>query len=208
MATIVKGHTISGAATAGGMHDMVELATISDIDRSSMDTATVSIATRSTTAPSGPTSREVWQTSPSNALATYDATNLKWVGATPNVVEYLLSASGSTVAAGDCLSPAGTVNEGGLTLLAADKSPVSAASVYAVALAAASPGSRSVAVVWGPVKVACSGTVNAGSAVVPSTSTAGAVQSAGAGGTGAGRTVIGVAISNNSGGFVWIHLRR
>lgn len=206
MATIVKGATFSNAATAGGMHALVESATISEIDRASADTSTISFATRSSSALEGPYSREVWQSSPSHGLASYDSANTRWEGALPSVVRYLNPTGGSAITAGMALVPTSGV-DAALTVLLLTPCTSTSDKVIAVALADCAAGSQSVAVVFGPVKVACTGTVNSGEGVTPSATT-GLVQTSGTIGSGWTVTTAGVAISASSGGFVWIHLRR
>jgi hypothetical protein len=92
-------------------------------------------------------------------------------------------------------------------LVLAPASSVGTHKVVAVALAACAVGSYSTAQVEGPSLVKCTGTVNAGEAVKLS-ATVGTVQSSGAVGSGSGWEIIGTALSADSGGFVWINLRR
>lgn len=205
MATIVKGTTFSSIVTAGGLHAMVELATISGIDRGAMRSSEVSVASLSASKLSSPSSREVWQTSPGDLLASWDATNSRWLGALPQVQRYTVAAGSSAVAAGDALMAIGVSGLGTLTLQLA--SGASTAKVVAIALAAAAVGEESICAVSGLVKASSTGAISAGQAVKLS-STAGKLASAGAAGTGKGWEVVGNAISVASGGLVWICLRR
>lgn len=205
MATIVKGTTFSSTVTAGGMHTLVESATISGIDRTSIDIDTISVATFSTTPPSNPGAREVWHTFESNALATYDLTNTRWTGAIPQVVRFSVPSGGDTVVSGDCLMASGSVSAtfGEMSFI---KATGASSKVVAIATATVAAGESGVAVVEGPARVKCTGSITAGQGVKMS-STAGTVESAGAVGTGQGWQVIGTALTN-SGDFVWINLRR
>jgi hypothetical protein len=81
MATIVKGSTISATVTAQLMSDMVELAAISNIDRTSLDTTKITDAYQAAVAPGGPYDRELWQASGRNGLSSYDVASAKWRGA-------------------------------------------------------------------------------------------------------------------------------
>jgi len=207
-ATIVKGSVITAAATAGGMHALVESATISGIDRSCLDTTTISVATNQTAPPNGPYSREVWQTSLRNGLASYDSANARWTGTIPQIVRYTLPATAAAVTPGMALMLVGAGFLSDLTVLTLQAAQtVGSAKVVAVALMAANPGDQSIAVVEGPVLVQCTGTVNPGESVRLSATT-GIFESAGATGTASGWQICGTAITANSGGSVWINLRR
>lgn len=207
MATIVKGTTFTNAATAGGMHALVENATISGIDRLNMDADAVVVATKSASEPLSPTDRETWQTSPTSEIVSYNSSGSKWIPATVNVVryKYVQGAAGSVVA-GSLLEVGGTIYG---TLASPELSLANGPSHMscAIALHPVSDGNFGLAVVYGPAKAVCTGTINAGESVKAS-ATVGAVQSAGAAGTGGGLNTIGTAIGPSSGGFVWINLRR
>jgi hypothetical protein len=207
-ATIVKGSVISAAATAGGMHALVESATISGIDRTCVDPTTISVATNQASPPTGPYSREVWQTSLRNGLTSYDLANTRWTGAIPQIVRYTLPATATAVTPGMALMPIGTGSLSDLTVLTLRAAiTVGTDKVIAVALASCNPGEQSIAVVEGPVLVQCTGTVNAGESVRLSATT-GVFESAGAAGTASGWQICGTAITADSGGFVWVNLRR
>lgn len=205
MATIVKGITFSSTATAGGMHAMVEGATISGIERSAMQPSTVSVATLATTPPSSPADREVWHVSPSNGLADYDLANARWNGALPQIRRYKVAAGSADVVAGNALMAIGVTGLTELTLTLA--SGATTAKVVGIALHPASAGDTALCVIAGPAKAKCTGTVAFGTGVKLS-ATAGVVQSTGAVGTGQGWEVIGSALEGDSGGFVWLSLRR
>jgi hypothetical protein len=205
MATIVKGTTFNSWATAGGMHAMVESATISGIERSALRPTEISVATLSTTPLASPSDREVWHVSPSNGIATYDTASGEWRPGLPQVVVFNLAASSADVSAGQSLmsSGAGSLTNFELTLA----SGANTAKVCAVALHAVSAGGSGLAVIAGPVKAKASGAVAFGEAVKLS-STAGSVQSAGTVGSGAGWEILGTALQADNGGFVWVSLRR
>ncbi len=205
MAAIVKGATFSSTVTAGGLHAMVESATITGIERGAVDPDTISVATLSTSELASPQDNEVWQTSPANQLATRDAASAKWVGALPQVRRYTVAAGSTDVVAGQVLMAIGISGLDTLTLQAA--SGASTAKVVGVALHAASVSQEALCVIAGPARVKCTGTVNAGEGVKLS-STVGVVQSAGAAGSARGWEIIGTATTSDSGGFVWISLRR
>ena len=205
MATIVKGASFSGTVTAGGMHTLVESATISAIDRASLRTTEIAVATQSPSAPSSPTDKELWQAYPSNGLASYDLANLRWNGALPTIRRYTLSSLSAAVVAGNTLISDGLGSLDALSLFLAPGSAINAGAC-AVALHPVSPGGVGLCVIAGPAYVACTGTITAGQSVKQST-TPGAVQSA-ALGAGAGWEFIGEATVASSGGFVWSNLRR
>lgn len=206
MATILKGTTFNTWVTAGGMHALVEQATISDIERSSLRQTEISLATLQATQLANPYDKEVWEVSPSNGLATYDLGNTLFRGCMPRVVPVLLDSGSAAVEAGHALiSLSGSAFGPPFTVSLA--SGATTAKVFAVALHAISPGGRGVAVIAGPCKAKTTGTVNAGEGVKLS-STAGVFQSAGAVGTGKGWEVVGTAQAAASGGMAWITLRR
>lgn len=204
MATILKGTTFNTWVTAGGMHTMVESATISDIDRASIRSSEISLASAQAAALTNPADKEVWQITPSNGLATYDLANTRYRGCVPQIVVFTLSASSAAVEAGHGLSSISTDMTGIWTLTLA---ALSTSYVFAVALHTVAPGGKGVAVVAGPCKVKTTGTVNAGEGVKLS-STAGVFQSTGAVGTAIGRDCMGIAHVGSSGGMAWISLRR
>lgn len=203
MATIVKGTTFSGSVTAGGMHAMVESATIANIDRASMRTTEITVATQSPSAPASPTANEVWQIYPSNGLVSYDIANSRWSDALPTIRRYTNEA-GTAITAGNTLM---TDGGGTLTQLSLQKATSAAGlKLIGVALNDVAAGAVGWCVIAGPALVACIGTVTAGESVKQS-STDGAVESV-ALGSGVGWQFFGSAIGNSSGGFVWVTLRR
>ena len=204
MATIVKGTTFTGTVTAGGMHALIESATISGIDRGVLRTSEISVATLLTVPPTSPYANEVWQTSPADLLATYDSSNSRWRGSLPTIIRYTLDSTGSAVTAGKALVPFGTGGLDALVLMLRDSSY--GLPVVAIALNAVNPGSAGLAVVAGPALAAVTGTISPGQSLKLS-STAGVLQSA-AVGTGIGIEFVATAIGADSGGFAWVDLRR
>ena len=204
-ATIVKGTTFVSTATAGGMHALVESATISGIDRTCLRASEISVATLQAAPPSSPSDREVWQTATNNYLGAYETANTRWRGTLPQIVPYTLNVSSADVEAGSALMPSGAVTA---TLTSLDLTVTTGTSdkVIAIALGSCTAGNKSLCVISGPVKAKVTGTVSAGQAVKPS-STAGTLQAV-AIGVGAGWEVCGVANSAGSGGLAWITLRR
>jgi hypothetical protein len=203
-ATIVKGSTFSTTVTAGGLHALVESATISGIDRANMKSDT-SVATKLAVPPTAPVDNEVWQEANSNFLSTYDAATSNWKPALSTGEQFVLSSFSLPIAAGDLLFPS---NEGTAdpTVLS-DYSTASSNFAVGVATQAMVAGGRGVYIANGLARVKSSGTIAAGHAVKPQIFS-GAVVDAGALGAGFGPLVIGVALEAASGGFVWINLRR
>lgn len=203
MATIVKGATFSGTVTEAGMHALIESATISDIDRASMRTTDITVATQSPSAPASPTANEVWQIYPSNGLVSYDLANARWAEALPTIRRYTNEA-GTAITAGNTLM---TDGGGTLTQLSLMKATSAAGTkLIGVALNDVAAGGVGWCVIAGSALVSCVGTVTAGESVRQS-STDGAVESV-AVGSGVGWQFFGSAIGNSSGGFVWVTLRR
>ena len=205
MVNLVKGTTFNTWVTAGGLHALIEQATITNIDRGSMRPSEASVATLSTTPPPSPMDRELWQTSPSNALASYDSAGTAFRGAVPMVRAYTLDGTAAVVA-GDALIATGSATLSELKLVkSATGFPNSV--VVGIATAACAVGSKSVCVIAGPVKCNTTGTIVAGQAVKLS-STAGLLQNAGSPGSGFGSLVIGRCITDATGGTAWINLAR
>lgn len=206
-ATIVKGATISNAATAGLMHAMVESATISGIDRTCLRQTTISVATQQAAPPSVPYDREVWQTSGRNGLASYDLANVRFNGALPQIIRFKALVGTPTITPGMALMLIGDSNSDLDVYSLYPATTVGTAKVVACALTTTNAGEWGLAVVEGPALMACTGTVNPGEGVRLS-ATVGVIESAGAPGTAIGWQIIGPAITGNSGGQVWVNLRR
>lgn len=202
MATIVKGTTFTTTVTAGGMHTLVESATISAITRTSMRITEASLVTRATTEPTGASAREVWQPSPGNGLATYDAVNAKWLAGLPQFVPFVAGAQ--SIAAGDLLESDSSIDE----IIASPAQVFQTNPIFGVSLTAVAAGGRGIAVTKGVTKIALTGTVAAGRSLSGPTVTAGKALGITTLGTGYGIGVVAIALEADSGGFVWAALRR
>jgi len=206
MADITKGVTFANTVTAGGVHTMVESATIANIDRASMRSTEIVLASRSSSAPSSPAAREVWQTQYGGGLLSYDSTNSRFTPAIPRVVRFHADPTGGTITAGQAVMSSGHISATLDTPYFVVASGAGTAKVAGIALSNVAAGSDGYMVVGGPAYAACTGTVAAGQAMKLS-STDGTLQSV-AMGAGAGWEFIGTALGSDSGGFVWLNLRR
>ena len=184
--------------TVAQFNPLLTSATLANVDRDNVKMSIQTTATRGGSAPNNPQASEIWQDNLHNFLMTY--ISAAWAFAYALGLKYTLDSTSASVVAGNFLGP----SSAGVLTKAVQVSPLA---WFAVATADVVPGGTGVAILHGVVQVTSTGTINAGEAVIAS-STDGVVQSAAAAGSGYGRAILGVALTAASGGFVWIHLRR
>ena len=184
--------------TVAQFNPLLTSATLANVDRDNVKMSIQTPATRGASAPNNPQASELWQDGLHNFLMAYIGG--AWAFAYAYGLKYTLFASSDSVSAGNFLAPS---TAGVLTKALA----VAPFTWFAVATADVAPGGAGVAIMHGVVQVTSTGTINAGEAVIAS-STDGTVQSAAAAGSGYGPRILGVALTAASGGYAWIHLRR
>lgn len=201
-ASITKGTSFTDGqqnVTVAQFNPLLTSATISGIDRENMD-ATVSVASYQSEAPDNPQSQEVWQDDWSGALRSLLAG--AFVPGTSNLDSFIATLA---VTAGQVICPDGTVDGNGVP---GGKPCPQTKRFGAIGVATADVGVGELGqfVCRGPVLIQSTGTITAKSPVRVS-ATDGVVESAGAAGTGMGRECIGIALSDASGGVVWVNLK-
>lgn len=200
-ATIGKGATFTTTVTAGGLHALVESATISLIDRANVGTG-YSLATRESIF--GAIDNEILQDSSGNGLMTYDLAQARYLPGLPTAEAFTLSAFALPVSSGSLLFPS---NTGVPTeLILSDFSAAAGSLVVGVSMFQVAAGGKGVAITSGVARILSTGAISAGQAL--KVSSGGLAEAAGAAGTGFGALVFGVALSAASGGYVWANLRR
>lgn len=208
-AAITRGTTFTNGqqnVDVATFNPILTAATIANINRDNVNLVDYTPASMLLAAPDSPQASELWQDTVTHFIKVYKSG--AWAPALSFGRVYTLSAvSGTSVVAGNVLSPSNAAADSGT-----QKMQISLATVpfkaWGVATESVALGGTGRMITHGVVKVVSSGTINAGEAVVCSSSTNGIVVSAGAAGVGYGPSVIGTALEAASGGYVWIHLRR
>jgi hypothetical protein len=200
-AVVTKGTTFTEGqqnVTVAQFNPLLTSATIAGIDRENMGTP-AGVATYDDAFPNNPQEAESFQSDSGNGLLSRISS--AWVPGISSIDRCTFSAD---VTAGQLLMPTGDA-VAGIPVLGPCTSSLRTSAVGVAAMDGSSGGSGFY-VVRGPAFVQAASAVAAG-APVRQSATAGKVESAGAAGTGYGRECVGVALTADSGGFLWVNLR-
>ena len=189
-------YVAGGTVNSTNLHALVEGAAIANIDRTNVNRTSLAVVTSSTSAPTSPTEKEIWQDATTHLIVTWDSATGRWKAALPNCVNVQLSALSAAASGGSLLKFTGTdvvaLADGGV-----------GGAVHCVAAHPMSPGDYGVAVMYGVFKLLTTGTVSAGQSVRLS-ATAGVAESAGAAGSGFGPAAFAHVLAAASGGSAWV----
>lgn len=203
-ASITRGTTFTEGqqnVTVATFTPLLTAATIAGVDRESVD-ATVTVATLGTTPPDNPQDQEAWQDSGNAIHTVLSDVNLP---GTSNQDKFTVPVGGTAVSAGMVICPEGSVDGNGVPT-AKPCPQTKKFSVLGVATLAVAAGETGNFTSRGPCLIQSTGAITAKQPIRVS-ATDGVVEAAGAFGTGEGREVIGMALSDASGGFVWANLK-